>query len=158
MKSTKKTAAPRRLLASRFEYWDVDRMAEGPPSSGTTKRRPQHDATSPADFFSVVKSTATGSSSSSNQLVHAGSPLPHQAAAAAGRPGPCDATHRAGGRQAPPGAVAAGAVGAGLTQIPLRIHATQGVALPSKVLSTFSRFFLPLFPPPFLLGAATELH
>jgi hypothetical protein len=157
MKSRKKTAAPRRLLASRFEYWDVDGMTEGPPSSGTTKRRPQHDATSPADFFSAVKSTATGSSSS-NQLVHAGSPLPHQAAAAAGRPGPCDATHRAGGRQAPPGAVAAGAVGAGLTQIPLRIHATQGVALPSKVLSTFSRFFLPLFPPPFLLGAATELH
>jgi hypothetical protein len=113
-----------------------------PTTTKNKKRRSQHDTTSPVGFFSIIKSAVT-CSSSSNRSVHGGPSLPHQAAAAASGPSPRNATRRAGGHQEPPGVVASGV---GLTQIPLQIHVAQGAALTSKVLSTFSRFFLPFFP------------
>jgi hypothetical protein len=46
------------------------------------RRRPQHDATSPAGFFSTVKSVATGSSNNNNNRpVHGSPPLPRQQSA-----------------------------------------------------------------------------
>jgi hypothetical protein len=109
-------------------------MTEGVVHVRPAGRRPQHDAASPAGFFSIVKSVATGSSNNnSNRPVHGGPPLPRQQSADLA---PVTPPPRAGGRQEPPGA----AVDAGLAQIPLHIHAAQGVPLLSKVFSTFSTF------------------